>query len=364
MVVKIFAASPYLPPQHGSTDSVPNQLYAKFADQAGCTTPEQLKGCSIFDCLLNKDSKTLQTASYVISGSGVYGTYAFVPVVDGSFILERPTLTLSSGKKNGINLMVGNNANEGVLFAPKNISSDEALQDFLHAYLPTFDDAAVQKIEAANTIDDSPPDLLGLFQPALYSTDGINAPTALNQSQFATGQQQRLDNLLAEAILICSTYYLSKAFEGHAWKYQYSHLPAIHGEDVLVMFPDLATALVGEGNALTPEFIKAVHSAWGNFIINSDPTPTSTSQFEIMQNNQTTVWPAYTLARPNQVDFNITGGKVSRFMFTEGTVVLDLPIVTGPDVVNAFTLNDGNAWEGGRYDRCRVWESLSHMIPY
>ena len=37
-----------------------------------------------------------------INTNGFFGTFAFVPVVDGSFIIERPTELLKAGKVNGV----------------------------------------------------------------------------------------------------------------------------------------------------------------------------------------------------------------------------------------------------------------------
>ena len=64
---QVIASSPYLPMQYGYADSVPSQNYYSFAARAGCydgtsepaTTP-------VFECLVSKDSVTLQNASYTV----------------------------------------------------------------------------------------------------------------------------------------------------------------------------------------------------------------------------------------------------------------------------------------------------------
>ena len=48
------------------------------------------------------DIETLQSANYDIVESAFYGTFPFVPVVDGTLIVERPTVTLARGKVNGV----------------------------------------------------------------------------------------------------------------------------------------------------------------------------------------------------------------------------------------------------------------------
>ena len=53
-------------------------------------------------CLRAADVNSLQSSNLEISASGFFGTFVFVPVVDGSFITERPTELLKAGKANGV----------------------------------------------------------------------------------------------------------------------------------------------------------------------------------------------------------------------------------------------------------------------
>ena len=48
------------------------------------------------------DVNSLESANLEINVSGFYGTFVFVPVVDGSFITESPTELLKAGKVNGV----------------------------------------------------------------------------------------------------------------------------------------------------------------------------------------------------------------------------------------------------------------------
>jgi len=53
-------------------------------------------------CLRTVDIDTLQAANIKINLSGFFGTFVFVPVVDGTFIRDRPTEILKSGRVNGV----------------------------------------------------------------------------------------------------------------------------------------------------------------------------------------------------------------------------------------------------------------------
>jgi hypothetical protein len=57
-----------------------------------------------FACLLAVDADTLNNASNAITSSAFYGTFIFVPVVDGTFIVERPTVTIDQQVVNGVSL--------------------------------------------------------------------------------------------------------------------------------------------------------------------------------------------------------------------------------------------------------------------
>jgi hypothetical protein len=56
-------------------------------------------------CLRAADVNTLQTLNYDINFNGFFGTFVFVPVVDGTFIMERPTITISKGRLNGVRMI-------------------------------------------------------------------------------------------------------------------------------------------------------------------------------------------------------------------------------------------------------------------
>jgi len=62
---------------------------------------------SVFKCLTTKDTVTLQNASAVISGSGRFGTWGFLPVTDGTYIQQLPSQQLLKKQVNGVNALVG-----------------------------------------------------------------------------------------------------------------------------------------------------------------------------------------------------------------------------------------------------------------
>jgi len=67
-----------------------------------------------FACLVSVDSDTLNQANNAIGLLAFYLTDVFVPVVDGKFIVERPTLTLDRQTVNGDVLLAVTNTFEVV----------------------------------------------------------------------------------------------------------------------------------------------------------------------------------------------------------------------------------------------------------
>ena len=82
-----------------------------------------------------------------------------------------------------------NNANEGPAFTPQNIVTEADFVNFLMNAFPLFTEEDVSRVllyypSTNASVDMSTPD---------FATSGNSTPTALNESTFATGQQQRAD---------------------------------------------------------------------------------------------------------------------------------------------------------------------------
>lgn len=95
--------------QYGYADFQPSQAYYAFAYHAGCFDGIAYGNTTgtIFECLVGKDEATLQNASSFVSGSGLYGTWAFVPVTDGKLIQQLPSQQLQKSQVNGQSLLIG-----------------------------------------------------------------------------------------------------------------------------------------------------------------------------------------------------------------------------------------------------------------
>lgn len=91
-------------------DAIPASYYDAFVDLVGCRQDSSYatNNTSVFDCLVKSDSLVLQNASGAISTThGYFGSFAFLPVIDGNYIRDRPSQQLLDGKVSGKRVLVG-----------------------------------------------------------------------------------------------------------------------------------------------------------------------------------------------------------------------------------------------------------------
>ncbi|KAJ7754689.1 Alpha/Beta hydrolase protein, partial [Mycena maculata] len=105
-------SSTLLPSQYLYNHTIPQILFNEVVLQAGyvshsnCTwSLISVSSCNvtdILDCLRSVDGPSLQDINLSMILGGFFGTFTFVPVVDGSFITRSPTEAFAHGKLNGV----------------------------------------------------------------------------------------------------------------------------------------------------------------------------------------------------------------------------------------------------------------------
>lgn len=381
-----FAASPYLPMQYDYNAWQPTQSYYAMASAVGCAPglPYGHVSSTIFECLQTVDEQTLANASATISQSGTFGTWAFLPTTDYALIPGLPSEQLLQRKINGLNILVGNNANEGPGFTPQNISTENELEAWLNLTFPLFAPNDVAKILRYYPSDSSSSS--GLNSSDDFATSGYEGPNAVNQSYVATGEQQRANNIYGETTFVCPSYWLAEAYtpsgatQRRSYKYQYSVPPALHGADGSAYFSPPNTQNVGEDMSL------AFKTLLGNFIVydnpsipleiamgassmnsSSDGNTNSTTSGQPISGGQVgagsaaiAAWPPFSLSQPWQIDLNQTGGTPTQ---VPSIGKVNITEYYPPGVQNSIGLYDAYDWEGGRGIRCDFWRSVGRLVP-
>jgi carboxylesterase type B len=355
----VITASPWFPEQYNYNDDKPTKAYDDFAEVAGCSRAKDTLAC-----LRTQNTTTLQTASQRVSEASAFGSFAFLPVTDGSFVKSRPSKQLLSSSVKGKRVLSGNMANEGVPLAPPTTKTLQDFRTYLTTTFPLFPPSILMAVEKvyAYAGDTLPVD------PTLprFATSGTSAPTAVNQSAFGTGQQQRVFNVFAEYAFDCPSYWAAAAFPS-GWKYQFSAPPAYHGYDLQALWSKTRTP--------GASFKHAFRKMWGNFIINNSPVISvedakggvaysKVPPAQASYGNASSAliqWPKWNEDKPVFLNLNATGGVPYLQNVTE---YLYYNLYNDPGVANVISLEDAEMWEGGRGRRCEFWESVAGKVPY
>ena len=358
-------ASPYLPQQWHYKDWIPSQSYYAFAAAANCP-PTWAYGNSsqtIFQCLISQSTETLQNASELVSQSGTFGTWAFLPVTDDVFIQSTPSQALVERKVNGLNQLSGNNAQEGDIFTTQNITTENDLIAWVRLVFPLFTDDDIAKL-----LYYYPSSNVSVFSDGLteFATNGLTGPTIVNVSQTATGQQQRAQAIYGETTFVCPSYWLAEAYKSNGrtgYKYQYSVPVALHGTDVSVYFGPTS-------DNVGPDFALAFQRIWGNFVTTGNPSISSAVASGANSNGTSDSgveeWPVYSLWDPRMTNLNQTGGSpetVDLLNATSDVIDGNTTVYVGPGLRNDISIVDAYAWEGGRGKRCDFWLSVARIVP-
>ncbi|KAJ6552148.1 Alpha/Beta hydrolase protein [Mycena sp. CBHHK59/15] len=191
-------SSTFLPSQYRYNDATPQTLFNNVSSQAGCAA-----SAVPLDCLRAADSALLQDINLSMGIAGFMGTFAFVPVVDGSFILQSPTDALRQGNLNGDILLSFTNSHEGNLFVNQSAKYD--VETYVKQLFPLF---GPEQTAAAASV----------YRPLGSALDQVNA-------------------IMGESIFICPTYRLLQAFPGQSYKGEYAVPPGLHADDLFYYFP-------------------------------------------------------------------------------------------------------------------------------
>jgi len=141
-----------------------------------------------------------------------YGSFTFGPAVDGDFAPKLPGQLLLEGKfDHSLKVMVGHNADEGLLFTPPTITNDSTYKEFL-----------------AQSFPDANASLVNFIAEDLY-------PPVFNASTYKD-ETARSALSVSESVFTCNTNYLDRAFNNQTFAYLFAVPPAIHGQDVPYTF--------------------------------------------------------------------------------------------------------------------------------
>ncbi|KAJ9114737.1 hypothetical protein QFC22_005613 [Naganishia vaughanmartiniae] len=182
-------ASPFEPPNYLYNATKPQMAYDHLVTAANCSS-----ATDSLSCLRKADAKLLALAGWFDTAQQTKGDWYYLPVIDGTFIQQRPEASLAQGKVNGDRIWAAHNYNEGLVrggsstFTPQTIgNSTVAQRDWLSALMPNLDNSSLTAIQEA-----------------------YNAET-FGSLQLAT------DLIYGEGIFGCQALWIAEAFPGNSY---------------------------------------------------------------------------------------------------------------------------------------------------
>ncbi|KAK1229855.1 hypothetical protein PQX77_007073 [Marasmius sp. AFHP31] len=285
------ASSTFLPSQYAYNDTIPQALYDQVVEEVNCTSSQDT-----LKCLREADAGVIGAANEKINANAFFGTFALVPVVDGTFIKQRPTQALKEGKVNGDAFLIIHNTNEGDFFVNQTAPPLNASQYATELF------PKLTPQEAAQVAD-------------LYAGLGSD----LTQANLIMG----------DSIFACPTYFFVNASKDRTYVGEFAIPPAFHGLDLPYYFPALAgmvAQIPGAGIFNNTDFINAFAQSFVSFAISLDPN------VKVDPSNITPQWDLYNVASEEMV-FNKSADDL-------------------PDI-RAVKTNQN------LLERCSFWESVS-----
>lgn len=304
-------ASPYLPSQYEYNDSVPTALYEQLATRVGCS------GTNTFQCLSAVSGPTLALAGDTVSRSAPYGTWGFAPVVDGQFSQQTPTAALLAKRTNGNRVLIGNNAAEGMVFTPQNITTSAQVLSYVENFFPTLSSSEFTS-------------MLKIYYPEPLSSGCL----------YAT-QLERAARIYGDVTFDCPGNMIADSFS-QSWRYKYAVANSYHGLDVPAYLPSGSESLPATDNLVSTAFDNFLNT----FVVGDNPYINTKQALPLWQSTH------------QQAIIDTTGG-----------IVLDLPIVYAPIEVPiplfgipVATLQSGLRTTNSNVDRCAFWASVASKI--
>ncbi|KAI1819613.1 carboxylesterase family protein [Xylaria intraflava] len=218
-----------------SSPEIQNEIFNTFLGLLNVSSLEEAK---------KLPSSQVIDANYVFLSSAHYGTTYLGPVVSGPFVPDDPKRLLRDGKvDSSVKILTTIGANEGLRFAPGNISTEADFVEFVDLFLSS----------ANQTVRDH---VVNVVYPPIF-----------NGSLPWTNQLERAGAFWAELVSTCNANYLHAAMDTPGYANLFGVWPALHQGDIPYVFwngPQTLSSTNDTVARITQDYITA-------FTINGNP---------------------------------------------------------------------------------------------
>lgn len=226
----------------------------KLAETVGC--PHDMSNISqAIDCLREKDASVLVNSEWTESFKIV--EFPFVPVVDGEFLTEDPSISIENGRFKKAEILTGSNREEGFYF----------LIYYLSTILPKEENVTVSREQFLEAVKSLFPDLTDSMHQSIVAeynedlSDNLNALDKMTGDfKFACGVNEFAQRYAEEGNDVFM-YYFTQRSDEDPWP-KWSGVK--HGDEIDFVF----------GGPLNPtlnfseqqrQFTRRVMHFWANF---------------------------------------------------------------------------------------------------
>ncbi|KAF4596828.1 hypothetical protein EYR40_007483 [Pleurotus pulmonarius] len=255
------SSSSFLPSQHPFDGAVPERVFRQVVTQAGCGS-----AADALSCLRAANVSILQATNVKVNQAGFFGTLVTVPVVDGDFITQRPSVALRQRRVNGRALLAVTNAHEGNNFVDQSTAAKVAAEDYVLQLFPDLGAANAATVAR------------------LYA--GIGAPI------------DQVNAIMGESIFICPSYFMLNAFPAASFKGEFAIPNALHGDDTGFYFPSARSPTFNN-----TAFITSFSGAFLDFATSLDPNR------KIDSGNITPLWLTHLIGHSEMLFNRTVGGQ-------------------------------------------------------
>lgn len=233
-----------------------------FLSYANVTTLEQARN-------LSSEALILANSLQVLNSS--YGGFVYGPAVDGDFTPALPGQLLARGQYDkNLRVMLGHNADEGLLFTDPLVQNNSALAVLLASFSPDI-------IAFPKQIDY----IENVLYPQIF--DG-------SQAMNYTNEIARTAAIVSEFVFVCNTFYLDKAFKNNSYAYLFAIPPALHGYDIPYTYYNgngSDTGNVTGSEVIAPAIAIALQEYITHFAETGSPNEAGVPYFPMYGNNAT-----------------------------------------------------------------------------
>ncbi|KDN49778.1 hypothetical protein RSAG8_01843, partial [Rhizoctonia solani AG-8 WAC10335] len=263
---RAIASSTYVPPNYSYNDPQAELQYASLVNNTGCTN-----ATDTLACLRGLDYATLAAGS----------TQVPRPVVDGTFLTQRPQLSLARKQVNGEKLISLHNVDEGRIFVAQ--AGDSKVQTWITGQLPDLSPENVTAVEKAYQVFAS-----------------SNATEADNVYKIQT-------LIFGEALFVCPSFWLIDAFPKNGYQGLFAVPPSLHSLDLNVYFP--GSSSIQPAQPFSQSLIQSFMGALVSFILTG--TPNNNPMNKTINPN----WPVYDAQSPKGMTFGVTASGAADTKF-------------------------------------------------